>query len=178
MTPRGCTSILRVFRLRSWPWLRATVGRCQFGATAVSPSTTPLAACSITSATASGWVRNTTWLPLTSVVTAPIRSAVLRSNSGAIAPSSVATTYQARLGLPCRRRHLGLKRPHSDRHLGVAQECGVGIVGVPSKAVLERLRLQEREAVGLHVGLKVRRRGTSAYWSSVDCPTSGAKAAT
>jgi hypothetical protein len=48
----------------------------------------------MTSATALGRVRNTTWLPATSVTSAPIRRAVLRSSLGSIAPSSVATTAQ------------------------------------------------------------------------------------
>src|SRR5205823_6130270 len=51
------------------------------------------AAASTSSTTASGWETIATWLEGTSTVSAPIRSANIRSASGAIASSLAATRY-------------------------------------------------------------------------------------
>jgi hypothetical protein len=57
------------------------------------------AACSTSSATAAGCDRKIEWLPATSTVVAPARSAIERWAGGGIIRSSVATRYQ--LGLLC-----------------------------------------------------------------------------
>src|SRR6266540_40867 len=139
---------------------------------------TPDAACSMSPATAAGCDRKIEWLPATSTIVAPARSAIERWAGGGIIRSSVATRYQ--LGLL---RHAGslivpprASTPHGTCESAMNAACSAGMSAANESWNLPRSK-NRKPSCGGRIGGTGAPGGGSAISVFTDSPASGANAA-